>query len=118
MKELCWLRGLWSSLRAGANVSGHAYRETFSGEAIVQALSCDVCGHTSVGWTPAIITNQMADDAVGFDLQRLRDENTQLRALLQQSKAQLMDYATAYEDDTADPLLLDIGATLADGGGQ
>lgn len=46
---LCLLRGWWWSLRWGAPISGHNFKEAEHDEK-KQVLHCTTCGHTSTGW--------------------------------------------------------------------
>ena len=46
---ICWMRGLWYSLRYGVNISGHHYLET-ENKGNRQVLKCKTCGYESVGY--------------------------------------------------------------------
>jgi hypothetical protein len=46
---LCFLRGLWWSMRQGAPISGHNFVEIPS-DPKEQVLKCETCGYRSVGY--------------------------------------------------------------------
>lgn len=49
MKLICFLKGIYYSIRSLEFVSGHDYRVLYSNERI-QILRCNRCKHVSIGY--------------------------------------------------------------------